>query len=453
MSDSGSDFPKIPLATAIAIVVANMVGTGVFTSLGFQVISLPTGFPILVLWLLGGLLAFCGAVCYAELAAMNPRSGGEYHLLASAYHPAAGFLSGWISVTVGFAAPVAAAALAFGEYLSDALQGAGRLTPRAMALIVVVAVTAVHLVGIRSASRFQLAFTLGKVLLIVFLVLFAFGLGNYTGVSFSPFATVGGGDGSGDGVMSWSLLFTSGFAISLYWVMYAYSGWNAAAYVVGEMDQPRKNVPLALLLGTGLVTLLYVGLNCAFLWSTPVEAMEGQKDVAYEAAKYIFDEQGATIVGFLICFGLISTISSMIWAGPRVTQVMAEDYKLFRFLSFRNKAGSPTYGILIQLVVALLLVFFFDFERIIYCIQAILMVSSAAVVVAVIYLRVREPNTERPYRAWGYPVTPILFLVMSVYMLIHFVKDKLPETLVGLAVLGAGAGVYFLAEWYNRKDA
>jgi len=450
MSQAAPEFPKIPLATAVAIVIANMVGTGVFTSLGFQVGDIPAGFPIVVLWIVGGLLAFCGAVCYAELAAMMPRSGGEYHLLSQTYHPMVGFLSGWISVTVGFSAPIAAAALAFGSYFSEALQGGFRLSPRALALIVVLVVSAIHLTGIRSASRFQVAFTLGKVLLLIFLVGAAFIAGDYQGLSFSPFAPVEIG---GNEAMSWQFMLTPGFAIALYWVSYSYTGWNAAAYVVGEMDRPKRNIPLALLIGTGVVTVLYVGINTAFLYSTPIEAMAYQKEVAYEAANYIFSRNGATVVGLLICFGLISTISSMVWAGPRITQVMGEDYRLFSFLSKRSASGSPRLAILVQLAIVVFMVLLFDFEQIILYIQAILIFSSAAVVFGVFYLRIRKPKAERPYKAWGYPVTPALFIYMSGYMLIFFVQQKPKETLLGLLTLVVGAGVYFLSLHLEKKGS
>ncbi|MEO0448312.1 MAG: amino acid permease, partial [Verrucomicrobiota bacterium] len=217
----------LSLLSAIAITVASMVGTGVFTSLGFQVAGLPAGFPILAVWLVGGILSLCGALCYGELAAMMPRNGGEYHLLSEAYHPWVGFLSGWVSVTVGFAAPAAMAGLAFGEYLRAAFPHVAA-TPSAV--LVVVTVTMIHTRGISVAERFQVWFTGAKIVIMLVLIAVA---------AVAPPAP-------GRVEMVWgdaSPLLSPAFALSLFWVMYSYSGWNAAAYLAGEIRNPARNVP------------------------------------------------------------------------------------------------------------------------------------------------------------------------------------------------------------------
>jgi len=441
---------RISLATATAIVIANMVGTGVFTSLGFQLLGLPAGFPVVMVWILGGILSFCGAVSYAELASMMPRSGGEYHLLSRAYRPWVGFLAGWISVTVGFSAPIAIAALGLGKYFSAA---AGWGDPRLIATAVVFLVSAVHFLDVKAASRFQLAFTAGKVLLTLFLIVSALFVTAAPGLSFSPFERME------DGSAAWALLFEPAFATSLFWVMYSYAGWNAAVYVVDEIENPRRNVPLALMIGTGVVTFLYVALNVAFLRAAPIGDLKGNLEVGYIAAGHIFGANGGKIVGFLIAFGLVSTISSMIWAGPRVTKVMGDDYRPFRFLSAQNRSGAPSLAILIQGIIVLLLIWFVRrpgddnvagaLENLLLYIQAILTVSSLLVVVAVFYLRWKQPDAERRYRAWGYPVTPALFALISVYMLWVFVEMHPAESAWGLLTLAAGLGVY----WFCRKSS
>jgi len=428
-SPDAAAVPKISLWTAAAIVVANMVGTGVFTSLGFQVVGIPNGMSILVLWLLGGVLSFCGALAYGELASMMPRSGGEYQYLTEAYHPLAGFLSGWISVTVGFSAPIAAAALAFGTYAQAFLPGAN---PMVLAVSLVAGVTAVHLGGIAIAGRFQVVFTAGKILLILILIASAWMAAPAEGAAPMDWT-------------HWEPLASPAFAVSLFWVMYSYSGWNAAAYVAGEVDDPRRNVPLALILGTSFVTVLYVALNLAFLRVVPVAEMKGHLEVGYLAARSLFGERGGAWMGLLISFGLISTVSSMVWAGPRVTQVMGEDYRLFGFLSARNRWGAPHLAILFQALIVIILISFALFEQIIIYIQAILTLSSMLVVLGVIYLRIRRPHEPRPYRTWGYPVTPLLFAGVSVYMLVVLVRDRPMETVWGAGTVLLGAGVYALA--------
>ncbi len=425
---SGSDVGKVGLATAIAIVVANMIGTGVFGSLGFQVAGIPSGFPILVLWLVGGIVSFCGAVCYAELASIFPKSGGEYHLLSKAWNPFIGFLAGWLSVTVGFAAPVAANAALLGGYMGS-ITG---LSPLWFGIPVVVLVAIVHLGKLSNIGLFQSGFTYAKVVLILVLGLLAFSLGTAQPISFLP--------AEGDG----NLIASSGFAISLVYVLYAYTGWNAATYMMDEVRNPEKTVPLALLIGTALVTVLYLFINAAFLYSTPIEKISGQAEVGLIAAESILGAKGGMIMGILISFGLISTISSMTWAGPRVTAAIGRDHARFQTLGKLNKNGVPALAVILQAAIVLLLVASATFEQLINYVQALLTISSLMVVIGLVVLRLRRPDLHRPYRAWGYPLTPIIFGSLSLYVLWFQIQQKTVEFLYGLGTLGLGVLIYFL---------
>ena len=425
---SGSDVGKVGLATAIAIVVANMIGTGVFGSLGFQVAGIPSGFPILVLWLVGGIVSFCGAVCYAELASIFPKSGGEYHLLSKAWNPFIGFLAGWISVTVGFAAPVAANAALLGGYMGS-ITG---LSPLWFGIPVVVLVAIVHLGKLSNIGLFQSGFTYAKVVLILVLGLLAFSLGTAQPISFLP--------AEGDG----KLIASGGFAISLVYVLYAYTGWNAATYMMDEVRNPEKTVPLALLIGTALVTVLYLFINAAFLYSTPIEKISGQAEVGLIAAESILGAKGGMIMGILISFGLISTISSMTWAGPRVTAAIGRDHARFQTLGKLNRNGVPALAVILQAAIVLLLVASATFEQLINYVQALLTISSLMVVIGLVVLRLRHPDLHRPYRAWGYPLTPIIFGSLSLYVLWFQIQQKTVEFLYGLGTLGLGVLIYFL---------
>ena len=425
---SGSDVGKVGLATAIAIVVANMIGTGVFGSLGFQVAGIPSGFPILVLWLVGGIVSFCGAVCYAELASIFPKSGGEYHLLSKAWNPFIGFLAGWLSVTVGFAAPVAANAALLGGYMGS-ITG---LSPLWVGIPVVVLVAIVHLGKLSNIGLFQSGFTYAKVALILVLGLLAFFLGTAQPISFLP--------AEGDG----KLIASGGFAISLVYVLYAYTGWNAATYMMDEVRNPEKTVPLALLIGTALVTVLYLFINAAFLYSTPIEKISGQAEVGLIAAESILGAKGGMIMGILISFGLISTISSMTWAGPRVTAAIGRDHARFQTLGKLNKNGVPALAVILQAAIVLLLVASATFEQLINYVQALLTISSLMVVIGLVVLRLRRPDLHRPYRAWGYPLTPIIFGSLSLYVLWFQIQQKTVEFLYGLGTLGLGVLIYFL---------
>jgi APA family basic amino acid/polyamine antiporter len=417
----------VTLATAIALAVANMIGIGVFTSLGFQVQELPSGFALIMLWVVGGVIALCGGLSYAELATAFPRSGGEYNLLSRIYHRAVGFLAGWLSATVGFSAPTALAAMAFSGYLAAAWPDAPQV---ALALAVVWAVTLVHLRGTEGASAFQNVSTLFKVALIVGFIAAAVAYGRPQPVSFAPT--------SGD----LALIVSPPFAISLAFVMYSYAGWNAVTYIAGEVHDPRRTVPLSVVAAVAVVTLLYVGLNVVFLYTTPMIELAGQIRVAAIAGQHIFGATGARIVDAVICVGLISTISAMMWLGPRVTMTMGEDFRLLSAFARKTNGGVPATAILFQLAVVTALLLTQSFESIVEFIQFSLTISSFLTVLGVIVLRFTQPALPRPYKVWGYPITPLLFLAVSLFMMINLVLERPAQSLAGVGIMLSGLIVY-----------
>jgi basic amino acid/polyamine antiporter, APA family len=431
--------PTVSVVTATALVVANMVGVGVFTSLGFQVADIPRGFPIMLLWIIGGVAALCGALSYAELAAALPRSGGEYNFLSRIYHPAAGFLAGWISATIGFSAPTALLAMAFGEYFSGAFPGL-HVSPVQMSLALLWLVSLAHLRGLRQGSLFQNAWTYVNIGLIVALVVAGFASGKAEPISFAPRA--------GD----WNVIRSAPFAVSLVWVMYSYSGWNASTYIVNEIREPQRNVPRSVFLGTLLVVSLYVGLNAMFLRTTPIEKLAGKVQVALAAASHVFGPEGGRIVGALICVGLVACISSMTWIGPRVTMVMGEDLAALRFFSKKTAAGVPAPAILLQLAIATVLLLTSSFRSVANYTMFSLTACSFLTVLGVIVLRWRQPNLPRPYRTWGYPVTPLIFLVVSAWMMIFMLREKRTESLAGVGTMVAGLAVYFLSPKQRQEQ-
>jgi basic amino acid/polyamine antiporter, APA family len=416
--------------TACGIVIANIIGTGVFTSLGFQVADIQSGFALLMLWIVGGIAALCGALCYGELSAALPRSGGEYHFLSEIYHPAVGFMAGFISATVGFAAPIALAAIAFGEYFQDMSRFG---SPATLSFVVVWIVALFHLSNLRVGSVFQNLWTLLKLLLIAALIFAGFLVTSKQPISFLP--------ASGDSMS----IFSSAFAVALVYVMYSYSGWNAASYIIGEIKEPEKNVPRSLLAGTVVVIIAYVLLNGIFLATTPQSEMRGQVKVGLIAGQHIFGANGGRVVGALICLGLISTISSMTWIGPRVTMSMGEDHWLLRLLGRKNKHGVPTAAIVLQLLIVNLLLLTHSFESVVQYTQFSLLICSLLTVVGVIVLRVARPNISRPYRVWLYPVPPLIFATITIWMMIYLLRSKTTESVAGLATAVAGLFLYFCA--------
>lgn len=405
-----------------------MVGTGIFTSLGLQLAQIPSRPAILLLWATGGLLALCGSLCYAELSAALPRSGGEYNFLGRVYHPAVGLMAGLVSIFAGFAAPVALAAMAFASYLRGIFPAAD---PRMSSIAVVVAVTLVHLHTLRASSVFQVTFTVLKISLVVFLsaALFAAPAGN--SASDHPWS---------------SLVLTSPFAVSLVYTLYAYSGWNAASYILGEVNAPDRVVPRALIAGTLLVTVLYLALNAAFLHAAPIASMSGQINVAQIAAGAVFGANGGKIVAAIISLGMISAISAMVWAGPRVAMVMGEDYpRTFGWLRRRNSAGIPVKAVSAQCALSVILLATSTFENVLVYAQFALLACGFLAVLGVMVLRRTHPGLARPFRVPLYPVTPLLFLAISGFAMLYTASVRPVETALGLLTLVAGLLVYLAA--------
>ena len=451
MTDSTSGGPSagtVSWVTATAIVVADMVGVGVFTSLGFQVTDIKSGFSLLLLWIVGGLVAICGAFCYAELSTMFPRSSGEYNFLRRIYHPAFGFVAGWLSATVGFSAPIALAAMAFGSYFNAAAPGLPNhlfgLTvnwPLLLGLLMTWIASLVHLGGAKFGGAYHNIWTVLKLAFIVVFIFAGFAVGNFQSVSFTP------------GAADLGYIGAAPFAISLVFVMYSYSGWNAATYIVGELREPTRNLPRALFIGTGLVIVLYVALNAVFLLTTPINELAGRIDVALIAGTHVFGQLGGRIVGALICLGLVSSISAMTWIGPRVTMTMGEDIPLLRPFSRKSRNDAPTVAIVFQLLIADLLLLTQSFEAVLDFIQFSLAFCSFFTVLGLIKMRITHPELARPYRAWGYPVTPLIFLSVTLFMMYYLIVNRPLQSLAGVAMMSVGLVIYFASRLSSNVPA
>ncbi len=431
---------KFRHTTVIAVVIANMVGTGVFTSLGFQLLDIQSGFLILMLWALGGVSAVCGALTYAELGAALPRSGGEYNFLSRIYHPSIGFVSGWVSATIGFAGPTALAAMTFAAYATSAWS---RETPdwleKTLAVGLVVVLTVVHGGSRRNSGTLQVLFTILKVGVIVGFCLLALLVADADQpVRFLPSA--------GDGAM----LTSAAFAVSLIYVSYAYTGWNAATYLSSELENPQRFLPRILLTGTLVVTVLYVSLNFVFLKVAPVGALVGQVEVGFIAAQSAFGELGGRLTGLVMSLLLVSTVSAMTIAGPRVLQVIGEDFKALRFLSRQNSDGIPSTAIYFQSTLTVIFILTSSFESILVFAGFTLALNSLATVLGVFVLRHRQPDLPRPYKTFLYPLTPLLYLALTGWTLTFVLLNKPTEGLFGLAIIAAGLVFYFISEKRSR---
>ncbi len=427
--------------TATAIIIANMVGVGVFTTLGFQLIEIDSLFAIMMLWVIGGIAALCGALSYAELGASLPRSGGEYTFLGEAYHPAAGFVSGWVSATIGFAAPTAAVALAFAKYSGAVLPfDLGPHGGKIIACSLVIILAGLHALSRRVSGQTQTVFTAIKLVLIAAFVIAAFTLTDMP----QPLDLL-------PTKQDVSVMTTASYGVALIYASYAYTGWNAATYISGEMANPQRDLPRVLLTGTAVVTVLYVLLNLAFLYAAPVDALKGQVEIGYVAADSIFGETGGKVVGGMLTLLLISTVSAMTLAGPRALQALGEDYNAMRWLAKSTKDGVPWFAIAFQSSIAIIFILTSTFKTILIFAGGMLAFNSLLAIAGLFILRWRQPDLPRPYKTWGYPVVPLIYLAITAVTLVFVIMDQPKTALVGLGLIAIGFAFWYLSERFNSR--
>lgn len=426
--------PRIGTFTAACVLVSNAVGSGIFTTTGFLARDLGDPSWILTLWALGGLLALAGALSYAELGAAMPRVGGEYVYLRRAFGPRLAFLSGWTSFTVGFGAAIAAAAIGFSEYLAVLWPGGlGGLSPRAPALALIWLLTGIHLLGVEGGGRFQRYITILKIGGVLLLV--GLGLGSGAG-SWGNLSLAAAGAEPRIGVAAVGLIF----------VLYSYSGWNAAAYIAGEIERPERSLPRALVAGTLFVVVLYLAINLFYFYALPAAALAAEPvlPVAEKAASALLGERASGLVAALLCVSIAGAASSMVWAGPRVTWAMAEDGVVPRSLGERSGAGAPVQALLVQAVWISGLLLTGTFEQLVVYGGFAIALFGALAVACVLVLRRTEPELPRPFRVPGFPWVPAAFILATLWIAGHVLFERPTEALLSLATVAAGLPLYWL---------
>lgn len=400
-----------------------MIGTGVFTSVGFQLNAVQNTWSILLLWLIGGLLGLFGAFAYAELGTYFKESGGDYIYLSRVFHPIAGYLSAWAGLTVGFSAPVALAAMALTKYLAPfGLNG-----NKWLAIGIIIIIGLMHSFSIRQSSRLQNVTTFIKVGFIVLLILLGLLLAPHL-----PNAL----DFSG----SWKQeLVTPGFAVSMVYVTFAYTGWNAAAYVVDEIDSPSKTLPRALIGSTLFVATVYLLFQLSLLRNASVEQLQGHEEVTYISFNNLLGDNGGKWVSVFIAIQLIATISSYLWVGPRVTWAMSKEHVLWKTLSRQNKNGIPVPAIWAHVFISVILALTGSFENILLYAGFVLQLMSSLTVATSLFIKSKDPAMFRsPFK----PLLQIIFLAFNLWILIFTLIDRPLESLIGLGILAIGALIY-----------
>jgi APA family basic amino acid/polyamine antiporter len=400
---------------------------------------------ILICWFLGGIMALSGALCYGELGAMFPRAGGEYVFLRESFGKWMGFLSGWISLIVGFSAPIAAAAIAFATYffrsLPQGLAAGARVSflkaevlsvspLTSLAACIIVLFSFVHWFSLHFGSRVQNVLTAFKISVILVFVAAGLGFGNGSVAHFSSLPNV-------------SLILSGSFATSLIFVSFAYSGWNAAAYLGGEIKNPARCIPLSLFWGTMIVMMLYLLLNIVFIYALPGEEMSGVIEVGAKSAYSLFGTQVGNAFSVAVTICLLSVISAMIMAGPRVYYAMAQDGIFFEFLSRVHKTRrTPGAAIFFQAAIAIIMVVTSSFAKLLLYIGFTLAVFALLTVAGMMLLRLKRPDLPRPYKTFGYPLTPLVFIASNLWIVVFCIEGNPVVSLYGAVTIITGMLVY-----------
>jgi APA family basic amino acid/polyamine antiporter len=414
---------RLGLTSAAALVVANMIGAGVFTTSGFALADLGRPAPVLLAWGVGGVLALCGALSYGALARRIPESGGEYTFLSRTVHPLVGFLAGWVSLLAGFTAPIAAAALGLQAYLSHFSGLAPR--PEWIGTCAIVAASFMHGVRLRPGVLLQNVAVGVKLAVIAgFLVL---------GIVLAP-------SPSGPDLAEPAALGLTSFAVTLVWISFAYSGWNAAVYVAGEVRDPQRNLHRSLYLATAVVTVVYLGLNAVFLYSAPASELAGKAEVGAIAAEALGGINLRRAVSLLVALALFTSISSMVMAGPRVYARMAEDGLFPRWFAFEQDV--PRAAVALQAALAVAVVWVTGLRELLGYIGFTLGISAAATVGGLIRLRLREGPERVPIP--GYPWVPGLFVVATLGAATFMAVAEPMQAGLGLLTVAAGIPIYGL---------
>ncbi len=445
---------EIGLFSATILVIANMVGTGIFTTSGFIITELGNPQTMLLCWLLGGIFALSGALCYGELGAMFPKAGGEYVFLRESFGKGVAFLSGWISLIVGFSAPIAAAAIAFATYLFRLLPvsaagftvnlfGTNILTISPVtvsAVCIIIIISTVHYHSISLGTKVQNVLTLFKVSLIIFFITAGFVWGQGSASHFQSSFIV-------------NEVFQDKFAVALIFVSFAYSGWNAAAYLGGEIIRPGRNIPLSLLAGTFFVMCLYLMLNVVYIYALSATEMQGVLEVGAEAAIALFGKNTGQYFTGAIALGLLSVLSAMIMAGPRVYYAMAKDRVFFELFGKVNRLHrTPAYSIFFQAAISVIMALTASFDKLLLYIGFTLSLCATLAVVGMMKLRFTKPTLQREYKTIGYPLTPLLFIIGNLWIIYFSITSRPVTSIYGLATIGLGFLVYLCLSTKRKPE-
>ena len=433
---------SLGLFPATNIVISNMIGAGIFTTSGLLMADLNSPMLMISLWIVGGIIALCGALSYGELGANMPDAGGEYLFLSRLYNPLFGFLSGWVSFIVGFSAPIAASAIGFSAYFLRAFPSFPEwvnthtwipvfVTEKFLAVSIIIIFSAIHYRGLKLGAKIQNYLTILKVALIIGLIFSGIlsGKGEISHFSEST-ATL-------SGLKSWKTI-----GLSLMWIMFAYSGWNASTYIGSEIKNPKKNLPGSLIIGTFIVMVLYLLINAVFIYAIPPREMSGVISVGGLAMEKMYGITGGSISSILISFALFSSLSAFLIIGPRVYYSMAKDGLFFKAAAkIHPKYNVPSVSIVIQCVIALVITISGTFEQILTFMGFSLGIFPLLAILGVIKLRIKGISS---LKIPGYPIPQIIYLTTGILILVLAYMERPFESSMGIITVLTGIPAYYI---------
>lgn len=444
---------QLSLFDAIMLIAGDMIGIGIFVTTGAIAETLPSPGGVLLVWFLGGLLALTGALSCAELSASLPHVGGDYIYIREAYGKLMGFLSGWSSFLVTFSGAIAFLAVGFTGFLSFFIPALGSNEPffsvngfglsihptggTLFSIIIVLSISALHCLGVRQGTVTQNILTTLKLGALLAIILLGISIGSGDRAHFTP-------------LFDWSKISNfSVFAAAFIPAIFAYSGWNAVIYIAGEVKDPERNLPRALLWANLLVITLYLAINMVYIYGVPVTEMKGALRVSEVATTALFGYQTSALITAIITVSILGALNVVTMLGPRIYYAMARDGVFFRRLTYIHPTfGTPTSAIVLQAVWTCLLILTNTWGTLFTYVSVVITLFSALTVGSVIVLRYKRPELKRPYKLWGYPVVPILFIIANAWIVWGSVTEKPYESLVGILIVCLGIPAYLI--WQKK---
>jgi APA family basic amino acid/polyamine antiporter len=427
---------EINLTDAVLLIVGNVIGAGIFTTSGFLAGELPDPVLFVGIWVLGGILTICGALTYAELAAMYPLAGGDYQYLKAAYGRWAGFLLGWTSFWVIGPGSSAALAIALVSYLAAIFPENGLFPEKPAAVALIAVFSLINIRGIRPGGTTQDIITVGTILILALMIIggFLFGDGNWLNFT------------ARTGMASGTKLFSTPMIA----VIFTYSGWFASAYIGSEIRNPRRNLPLSLIIGTFIVTIIYTLMNVLYLYALPITELKGSVNVAQATVARLFSPAFAWLVSIPIVLAIAASINANILTGARVCYAMADDSAFWSsFRRLHPLYNTPHIAILSQSAIAALLILFGTFNELLGYVVFVMILTSVATGLSLFVLRLRKPALPRPYRTWGYPLVPLLFIGAYSAIAVQIAFSNQSASLLGIGIALSGLPFFF---WWRARS-